>query len=152
MTITTVKVLTTPSLGSRRVNTSRHSKARSRNYVSGAFHMSHPRFSFPVIKIKRSLKANTKKLTWRYSKWLSTCLFLNIALILSHCLAPAWWRYIFPLGNSMMCWLTRLTLDVVVIPVLAGSDALLGPIVFDALHSFKLEVGAHSSLEISGIR
>ena len=39
-----------------------------------------------------------------------------------------------------------MTLDVVVVPVLAGGDALLGPVVLDALNGFDLEVGTHSSL------
>ena len=69
-----------------------------------------------------------------------------MALILKDCLAPE-------LSKLLKCQfsadITSGTLDIVIIPVLAGSDALLGPIVFDALHSFKLEVGAHSSLEIT---
>ena len=42
--------------------------------------------------------------------------------------------------------LTRLTLDEVVVPVLAGGDALLGPVVLDALNRLDLEISTHSSL------
>ena len=40
-----------------------------------------------------------------------------------------------------------LTLDVVVVPVLARRDALLGAIVLNTLHRLQLEIGAYSGLK-----
>ena len=42
--------------------------------------------------------------------------------------------------------LTRLALHVVVVPVLAGGDALLGPVVLDAFNGPYLKVGTYSCL------
>ena len=40
-----------------------------------------------------------------------------------------------------------LTLDVVVVPVLARRDALLGAVVLNTLHRLQLEIGAYSGLK-----
>ena len=55
--------------------------------------------------------------------------------------------------NDLVCnlsvrrWdITGGTLDIVIVPVLAGSDALLGSVVFDTLQSLQLKVCTDSAL------
>ena len=116
MTITTAGFLITLTLAPPGVNTSHHSKARSRRYVLEASHRSPPRFAFPEHRIGFKIKGKEIR-TWRYSKWLSICLFLNIALILNCCLAPKWRCYnCFSRVVFSVCWFSGVVGLLVVSP------------------------------------
>ena len=69
-----------------------------------------------------------------------------MALILKDCLAPEISSYKKLSVSNLKFDITGGALDVVIVPVLAGSDALLGSVVLDTLESLQLEVGTHLSL------
>ena len=74
------------------------------------------------------------------------CLFLNMALILKDCFAPEISKISRLSFVSEEGDITGGALDVVIVPVLAGSDPLLGSVVLDTLQGLQLKVCTYSAL------